>query len=151
MTWGRMTWGRMTWAWPLCAAAIAAAGAPPARAELLPKPEIKLVQARPAPESGVTQVHLTVSNWQAFAPSLFEPAPALAPCGTSPNGSRSVVEIFNPTGNKRLESFCAFKTPGEMKDIAFAAPTLQRPKFVYVVVTDRKLKRRAKSDVLKLP
>jgi hypothetical protein len=139
----------------LCAAAVVAIGAASAMAEPLPTPVVKVTQQPPpaGAAAGLIQVHLTVSNWQSFPPALFEPAPTLPPCGPGAAASitRTSVEIFDAVNRKRLESFCTLTQPQQMQDIAFATTPAEKPRFVYVTVTDRKLKRRAMSAKVKIP
>jgi len=138
----------------LCAAALVAVGMAPASADPLPVPMVKVAQQMPGRAAGVIQVHLTVSNWQLFSPSLFEPGPMLPPCGTgaaSAGISRTAIEIFDAANRKPLEGFCTFKQPQQLQDIVFGVTAADKPRFVYVTVTDRKLKRRAISAKVKIP
>ena len=137
-------------------AVVLAAGASAAWADPLPTPVVKVTQQHPivGAAAGPTQVHLTVSNWQLFSPSLFEPAPTQPPCGAGAADasiSRTSVEIFDAASRKPLESFCRLKRPAELQDIVFTVTPAEKPKFVYVMVTDRKLKRRAISAKAKVP
>jgi hypothetical protein len=138
----------------LCAAVLAGLASAPACADPFPVPVVKVTQQRPVgAAAGPIEIHLAVTNWPAFAPSLFEPAPTQPPCGpgAAANGSRAAIEIFDAANRKPLANLCGFKQPQQMQDIVFAVAPAEKPRFVYLTVTDRKLKRRAISVKVKVP
>jgi len=51
-----------------------------------------------------------VLNKEALPRELFAPAPALPPCGTNANASRTWVDVYTQNG-KRLNGFCALGSP----------------------------------------
>jgi hypothetical protein len=138
----------------LCAAALVGTGSAPAWADPLPVPVVKVTRQQPVgTAAGPLEIHLAVTNWQAFAASLFEPAPTQPPCGpdAANNGSRSAIEIFDAANRKPLANLCGFRQPQQMQDIVFAVASAEKPRLVYAIVTDRKLKRRAISAKVKVP
>jgi hypothetical protein len=138
----------------LCAAVFVAVAAGPALADPLPVPVVKVAQQVPGGAGGSIQVHLAMSDWQLFSPSLFEPGPTFPRCGTGAANtgiSRTAVEIFDAATRKPLQGFCTFKQPQQLQDIVFTAAAAEKPRFVYVIVTDRKLKRRTISAKVKIP
>lgn len=93
---------------------------------------------------------LSVENRTEFPNEMFEPAPDLPPCGKNTKSSRTWIDIFG-SGNKRLYGFCGIKSNSELNRLFFTLPnTTKPPKFVYIVITDRKTKMRYSSNVIEL-
>lgn len=88
-----------------------------------------------------------VFNKEAFPNDMFAAAPALPPCGTNTNSSRTWIDIFDQRG-KRLNGFCAIGSPGNLSGIWFAveADTLP-PSWIYIEMTDRQTNTKYKSNL----
>lgn len=115
----------------------------------LPNPVLYFIGAEPYTANGKdwTRYHLAVNNFEAYPNSLFAAAPALPPCGTNTNSSRSWVDIFDSTG-KRLYGFCGFSKASDLNKIWFA---LERdvvpPSYVYIEINDRETSTKYKSNL----
>ena len=118
-------------------------------AQAQPSPILKYVGQFPS--MGFIQVNLTVTNWQAYPPAMFAPAPNLPPCGLNPNASRTWVYIYNGQSNQYIYGFCAFNSPQDLTRLWFATPPAQKPKLVYIVMTDRLTRRRYVSNRVAIP
>lgn len=87
-----------------------------------------------------------VDNFAAYPDSLFAAAPALPPCGANKNASRTWVDIFDKA-DKRLNGFCALGASKNLNGIWFAlAADVVPPSWVYIEMTDRQTKQKAKSN-----
>jgi hypothetical protein len=100
-------------------------------------------------KNGYTYYNLTVKNWQAFQPEIFQSAPDLPPCGLNQNASRTWVDIYDAQSNQRLYGFCAFSTPENLTKLWFAVQQGQTPpQSVYIVLNDRKTNTKYKSNAI---
>lgn len=87
-----------------------------------------------------------VVNKGAYPATLFAAAPALPPCGTNKNSSRTWVDFFTPDG-KRLYGFCALGAPQNLGSLWFSQPEGQDPPpRVYIEMLDRQTKRTYRSN-----
>ncbi|HYG48529.1 MAG TPA: hypothetical protein VD846_11390 [Allosphingosinicella sp.] len=88
-----------------------------------------------------------VMNKDQYPAAMFAPAPALPPCGTNTNASRSWVDFFDSRG-KRLYGFCALGSPADLGKIWFATEegTIP-PSYVYIVINDRQANKQYKSNL----
>lgn len=87
-----------------------------------------------------------VENFEAYPNALFAPAPALPPCGANKNASRTWVDVFDKSG-KRLNGFCALAKNADLNGIWFAREAdVIPPSWVYIEITDRQTKQKAKSN-----
>jgi hypothetical protein len=78
-----------------------------------------------------------VLNWDQYPAAMFAAAPALPPCGSNTNSSRSWVDFFDSRGH-RLYGFCALGNPSNLNSIWFATEEgVVPPSYVYIVITDR--------------
>lgn len=78
-----------------------------------------------------------VLNKASYPAALFQPAPALPPCGLNTNSSRTWVDFFDKSGT-RLYGFCALGSPNDLGSIWFARPEGEvPPSWVYIEMTDR--------------
>jgi hypothetical protein len=132
--------------WPTLLVASLAA---PATAQQLLAPMLKYVGQ--FPDAGLIQFNLAVMNWQAYSPALFSPSPDLPPCGTNAAASRTWVDVFDARTDQRIVAVCAFGAPIELTKISFATPPAAKPKTVYIVLTDRLLKRTVVSNKVAIP
>jgi hypothetical protein len=81
---------------------------------------------------------LGVTNWAAYPPEMFAPAPTLPPCGLNTNSSRTWVDIYDASNNSRMYGFCGLGTPSDLNLIWFAKPVgVFPPSQVYIRVIDR--------------
>src|SRR4051812_41830780 len=79
-----------------------------------------------------------VFNKDQYPAEMFAAAPALPPCGTNTNSSRSWVDFFDGRTNQRIYGFCALGSPSDLGSIWFALPEGQvPPSYVYIKITDR--------------
>jgi hypothetical protein len=101
----------------------------------LPAPQ--LVLASITQQGSFNYYNLNVLNASSFPDALFAPAPALPPCGTNTNSSRTWVDIFGGDGT-RINGFCGLRSANEMNTMWFVVPIEQSPPpQVYIVLTDR--------------
>lgn len=118
-----------------------------------PEPDLVLDGSSTGSTSGGDFIYydLSVSNWTAFAPELFEPRPDLPPCGLNTSASRTWVEIFDASKG-RLYGFCALGSPSNLNDIWVAAPAgSDQPDGVYIELWDRALNIRVRSNTVAIP
>lgn len=88
-----------------------------------------------------------VLNKDAYPAALFAAAPALPPCGTNTNSSRTWVDILDSRG-KRLYGFCALGKPENLGAIWFALEEGEvPPSWVYIEMTDRQTDTKYKSNL----
>jgi hypothetical protein len=88
-----------------------------------------------------------VMNKDQYPAAMFAPAPALPPCGTNSNSSRSWVDFFDSKG-KRLYGFCALGSPANLGNIWFATEEgTVPPSYVYIEIHDRQANRKYKSNL----
>ena len=130
-----------------CTALLLLGLAIPAQAQ--PAPILKYVGQ--FPDVGLIHVDLAVTNWQAYPPAMFAPAPNLPPCGANPAASRTWVDIYNAITNQHLNGFCALSAPVQLERLWFATPPTLKPKRVYIIMTDRLTKKKLKSNIVSIP
>ena len=95
----------------------------------------------------VTRYYFDVANKDEYPADLFEASPALPPCGTNKNASRTWVDIYDQNG-KRLNGFCALTKPGDLNRIWFALDQEEvPPSWVYIELNDRKTNTKYKSNL----
>ena len=88
-----------------------------------------------------------VSNKHQYPARMFAAAPNLPPCGTNTNASRTWVDLYDQNG-KRLNSFCAFSSPGDLRGLWFALEEdLNPPSWVYIEMNDRQTNTKYKSNL----
>jgi hypothetical protein len=88
-----------------------------------------------------------VFNQSAYPDSLFSPAPALPPCGTNTNASRTWVDLYDQSG-KRLYGFCAFSKSKDLNSIWFALEIDKLPpSWIYIELNDRQTNTKYKSNL----
>lgn len=79
-----------------------------------------------------------VLNKDQYPADMFAASPALPPCGTNTNSSRSWVDFFENRTNRRIYGFCALGSPNNLGSIWFALPEGQvPPSYVYIKIIDR--------------
>jgi hypothetical protein len=88
-----------------------------------------------------------VFNKDQYPAAMFAAAPALPPCGLNTNASRTWVDVFDSRG-KRLNRFCAFGNPNDLRSIWFALEEgVAPPSYVFIVLTDRQTNTQYKSNL----
>jgi hypothetical protein len=88
-----------------------------------------------------------VFNKDQYPAAMFAAAPALPPCGTNTNSSRSWVDFYDSRG-KRLYGFCALGSPNDLGSIWFATEEgTVPPSYVYIEITDRQTNTKYKSNL----
>ena len=120
------------------AAAAYAGSATPAAAE--PNPVLYLTHLEYFTQNGQNFVRYRydVFNKDQYPAAMFAAAPALPPCGSNTNASRSWVDFYENRTNRRLQGFCALGTPANLHGIWFALPEGQvPPSYVYIKIVDR--------------
>ena len=89
-----------------------------------------------------------VLNKASYPPALFQAAPSLPPCGNNTSSSRSWVDFFEGTTNRRLYGFCALGNPSQLSQIWFALPEGQvPPSYIYIEIVDRQTNTRYRSNL----
>lgn len=92
-----------------------------------------------------TRYRYTIVNFKSYPGELFAPAPRLPPCGTKKGAARTWVEVYEQSG-KRLNGFCAFTKPSDLKLVWFALETgTIPPSWIYIEMLDRQTKKQYKS------
>jgi hypothetical protein len=125
-----------------------AQGPPPPRR--LPNPVLYLMKAEPDTVRGTEFMRYTygVLNQDQYPTAMFAAAPALPPCGANANSSRTWVEIFANTTNRRLNTFCALGSPTNLTGIWFVLPPDEiPPSYVYIELNDRQTNIRYRSNL----
>jgi len=114
--------------------------------EQLPRPVLVLTEKKDYESNGKekTLYRLDVENKADFPAEMFEPAPDLPPCGRNANSSRTWVNIYGENG-KQIYGFCALKSPDELSTLAFTVPRGTALDKIYIIIIDRKLKKKIKS------
>ncbi|HET6671203.1 MAG TPA: hypothetical protein VFH15_13320 [Pyrinomonadaceae bacterium] len=88
-----------------------------------------------------------VHNREAYPDSLFAAAPALPPCGSNTNASRTWIDFYDMRG-KRLYGFCALRSHKDLLGIWFALEVdVVPPSWVYIEMTDRQTGTKYKSNL----
>lgn len=111
------------------------------------------IRASPFARPGrFVRYRLSVTNWQAYPADLFVSAPDLPPCGRTTQSSRTWVDIYDATTNRRIRGFCAFSSPADLQSIWFTVKEGSvPPQAVYVVLKDRRTGKIYRSNVVRLP
>jgi hypothetical protein len=115
----------------------------------LPNPVLYFTGAEPYTANGKqwTRYRYAVDNFSAYPDTLFTAAPALPPCGTNTNSSRSWVDVFDSRG-KRIYGFCAFNKASDLNKIWFAVERdVVPPSYVYIEINDRETNTKYKSNL----
>lgn len=132
----------------LLTVALLAGFAAPALAQPFPRPVLQY--AGQFVFGSTLIVGLTVVNWNDYSPALFAASPKLPPCGLNAAASRTWVDIYN-VRNTRLYGFCDLGEPFSLTQLWFSLPSAQRPRSVYITLTDRLRLRRVVSNRVAIP
>jgi hypothetical protein len=136
------------------AAAFTFASARGAAAQALPTPQAKFAGTEEYEAQGKqwTRYKLALLNRSDYAKELFAPAPDLPPCGGNKNSARTWVDIYDRKDRRKIYSFCAIEGPKELGYLWFPVEKgSATPSSVYVVITDRRNRMRATSNVVDIP
>jgi hypothetical protein len=88
-----------------------------------------------------------VLNKTAYPAAMFAAAPKLRSCGAKAKSSRTWVVVYDNRG-RRLNVFCTFGRPRDLAAIWFAVEEgVLPPSYVYIELTDRRTKRKYKSNL----
>jgi hypothetical protein len=89
-----------------------------------------------------------VLNKDQYPADMFAAAPALPPCGSNTNSSRSWVDFFDGRTNQRLYGFCALGSPQNLGSIWFATEegTIP-PSYIYIEIHDRQTNQKYRSNL----
>jgi len=134
--------------WTMLAMSAAAVSAS-AEAQSIPNPVLYLTGTEYYMTGGKAFVRYKydVLNKTAFPAAMFAPAPALPPCGTNTNASRSWVDFYDQRG-KRLYGFCALGDSANLGKIWFAVEEgVVPPSYVYIEINDRQTNTKYKSNL----
>jgi len=116
---------------------------------ILPNPVLYLTGAEPYSAGGKNFIRYRydIFNKDSYPAELFAAAPALPPCGTNTNSSRTWVDIYNQSG-KRLYGFCALGKPQDLGSIWFAMGEDELPpSWIYIEMNDRQTNTKYKSNL----
>ena len=115
----------------------------------LPNPILYLLGAEYYTLNGQNWVRYRydVFNKDQYPASMFAAAPALPPCGTNTNASRTWVDFFRQNGS-RIYGFCALGSPNDLGSIWFALPECEiPPSYVYIELNDRQTNTKYRSNL----
>jgi len=125
----------------------AVAGTPANQAP--PKPVLYLLRTEAFSTGGKNFIRYRydVANKSEYPAEMFAAAPALPPCGSNTNASRTWVDFFDSTG-KRIYGFCALSKPDDLGKIWFALEEgVIPPSYVYIELNDRQTNTKYKSNL----
>jgi hypothetical protein len=114
-----------------------------------PKPILYLLRTEPYSANGKNWIRYRydVANKAEYPADMFAAAPALPPCGSNTNASRTWVDFFDSTG-KRLYGFCALSKPADLGLLWFAFEEgVIPPSYVYIELNDRQTNTKYKSNL----
>lgn len=134
----------------IAAAALMGLLAGPAEAQTPPNPILYLIGVEPYTTSAGTfmRYRYDVFNKSSYPAAMFAAAPALPPCGSNTNSSRTWVDFFNGRTNQRIYGFCALGSPNNLGQIWFALPEgTVPPSYVYIELIDRQTNTRYRSNL----
>jgi hypothetical protein len=115
----------------------------------IPNPVLIFIGQEPYTVSGnnFIRYRYNVVNLVDYPNNMFAAAPALPPCGSNTNSSRSWVDIFDQRG-KRLYGFCNFRNHDDLDSIWFAMPEGDLPpSWIYIEINDRQTNTKYKSNL----
>ena len=116
---------------------------------VLPNPVLYLTGTESFTKGGKNFIRYQydVLNKADYPAALFAPAPALPPCGSNTNSSRTWVDFFDQRG-ARLFGFCALGKPSDLYGIYFALEEgVIPPSYVYIEMNDRQTNTKYKSNL----
>ena len=116
---------------------------------IIPNPVLVLDSQEPYSANGKQWIRYKffVENFASFPAELFAAAPGLPRCGANTKASRTWVDFYSSAG-KRLNGFCAFRKPADLKRIWFALEAgVIPPSYVYIELNDRQTNTKYKSNL----
>lgn len=121
-------------------------------AQDLPKPQLRFVGTSDGVNNGVAVrgYEFEVVNREEFDNELFIPSPALPPCGSNANASRTWVNVFNEKGT-RLYGVCVINSNAELASLRFLVEAARpQPQKIYIELLDRFEMRFVRSNSVKV-
>lgn len=115
----------------------------------IPNPVLIFIGQEPFTTSGgnFIRYRYNVVNLVDYPNTMFAAAPALPPCGSNTNSSRSWIDIFDQRG-KRLYGFCNFRNHDDLNSLWFAMPEGEvPPSWIYIEMNDRETNTKYKSNL----
>jgi hypothetical protein len=128
---------------------VALSQTPDPSVQRLPNPILTFVGTSFVEAGGkkTTRYNFSVENRSVYPDDFFAASPTLPPCGDNKNGSRTWVDVFSQNG-KRLQGFCAFAKPDDLKSIWFSLGEDEvPPSWIYIEMNDRKANVKYKSNL----
>jgi len=105
----------------------------------LPKPKLKLVGVSDGVNNGVAVkvYEIEVVNRTEMSDEFFISAPALPPCGTNADASRTWINLYDEK-SVRIYGWCTIKTSGELASLRFMMRAADsQPKKLFIDLVDR--------------
>jgi hypothetical protein len=88
-----------------------------------------------------------VLNYKDYPDALFAAAPALPPCGSNTNSSRTWANFYDAATDQYIYGFCAFNSADDLNKVWFARKKgTAPPREVYLVLEDRGCKKKYRSN-----
>jgi len=115
----------------------------------IPNPVLIFIGQEPYTANGnnFIRYRYNVVNLVDYPNTIFAAAPALPPCGSNTNSSRTWVDLFDQKG-KRLYGFCNFRNHDDLDQIWFALPEGELPpSWIYIEINDRQTNTKRKSNL----
>lgn len=105
----------------------------------MPKPKLKLVGVTDGMNNGfaVKVYELEVVNRVEISDEFFIAAPALPPCGTNADSSRTWINLYDEK-SVRIYGWCTIRTNGELASLRFMMRAADNPpKKLFIDLMDR--------------
>lgn len=142
---------KQVYRWPLsCVALLPIMSSNASAFQPVPNPILYLTgtEAYVANGQNFIRYRYDVFNKEAYPAAMFAAAPALPPCGSNTNSSRTWVDFFNGRTNQRIYGFCALGSPANLGSIWFGLPEGQiPPSYVYIELNDRQTGTKYRSNL----
>jgi len=107
--------------------------------QTMPKPKLKLIAVTDGVNNGfaVKVYEIEVVNRADISDEFFIAAPALPPCGTNTNASRTWINLYNEKST-RMYGWCGVKSNSELASLGFMIPAGEpQPKKIFIDLVDR--------------
>ena len=115
----------------------------------IPNPVVYLTGVEPYEQGGkhFRRYRYDVFNKNQYPAEMFAAARGLPPCGSNTKSSRTWINLYDQAG-RRLNGFCSFTRTSDLDGLWFTIEeTVIPPSYIYVEFTDRKLKKKYKSNL----
>lgn len=120
-----------------------------AQTSRVPNPSVMFLGQEPYQANGRSWIRYSylIENFDAYPNAMFAAAPALPPCGSNTNASRTWVDIFDQSGRK-LYGFCALGSNTGLGNLWFAMEEgVVPPSWIYIELNDRQTGTKYKSGL----